>query len=457
MSIDAAAHERPDNSQSIGPEAIEAAKLNTHQELRSLSAEITHAAIPESALAYIQEKCPQEADQAAILDYLHSVKVTEFGGLDNIPEPFWPAVLDDCIRAVQENIQIAHLNTQIKTEKESNKDRMSTIDSLRERITGNLTGSDKAEQLSDLIRRVESQEGFPEDEKQAALVHLRHIRSTISEMAAVFPDEPKRDAFIRIVNTSSLDLGTASLTDIFTPILRDVEASGVFSEDDKRRLRTIVTGSQAQDILEKTILDENGNEVTAWPKDNPMEVRPGVTMYADNNANQYLRMSYNDHITEIDMSGVRGEVLGKYLEACSFIHDVERYDATGLFQSIYQIDFNLMGNEGFDMGKINQILDIMGKIFGGLEHADGDIRRAGERRGLIRHFARLLNKSGSVTGFKESQSDTNDVVHELGLRYKDGSPNWKQIDRLGEFTQITYLTGDAGFEDLKTYLAGTNK
>lgn len=217
-------------------------------------------------------------------------------------------------------------------------------------------------------------------------------------------------------------------------------------------LRTIVTGSQAQDVLAKTVIDENGNEVTAWPKDNPMEVRPGVTMYADNNDNQYLRMAYNHHVTEIDMSGVGGEVLGKYLEAFSFIHDVERYDATGLFQSIYQIDFNLMGNEGFDLRKIDQILNIMGKIFGGLEHADGDIRGEGDRRGLIRHFARLLDKTGSITGFKESQADTSDVIHELGLRHKDGS-----IDRLGEFTQRTYLTGDASYEDLRAYLTGAKE
>jgi hypothetical protein len=172
------------------------------------------------------------------------------------------------------------------------------------------------------------------------------------------------------------------------------------------------------------------------------------------NQRQYLKAEYNGHITTIDTTGWKGETVGKYLEALSFVQETESFGGTGILQSIYKIDFNLTGEEGFDILKINQILNVMDMIFGGMESSDGDIARAGQRKGMIRFLVRILNKQGTAYGFEESQGDTNEVIKELYLQNSDGTPNWKQLERLGQFVQENYLNGDANYEDLKEFLVG---
>jgi len=259
-------------------------------------------------------------------------------------------------------------------------------------------------------------------------------------------------AFTEIVDNNALDLGAATITETFAPVMSQVEAARVFTEDQKIRLRRIVTGSQAQDTLQQTVIDENGKTVPAFPIESPLNVRSGVDMYADANARQYLRVEYNHHITTIDTTGWSGELVGKYLEALAWVKELESFGSTGLMQNIAQIDFNLTGNEGFNAGKIHQILDFMSKIFGGLDHTDGEIEVEGKRRGMTRLLARLLSKAGTATGFEESQADTDAVVKELQLRNPDGTPNWPQIEKLGQFVQMTYLSGDADYEDLRAFL-----
>ena len=451
MSLEASSPHHSENPASATEQA-EQVKLNTQAELNALNHDISLSSLPSAARDYLAEQELTNDLEAQTLIYLHHVKAAEFGGLQNIPDAFWPVILADCISVVRDNTEIDFLNKEIGSEKQENDQKREKITSLKDRITGNLKGPDKAGQLSELIASVESATDFQEDEKHAALKHLRLIALTLSDISAVLPHGPKRDALNDIVNLSSLDLSASGIDAVFVPIMSHVEASNIFSEDDKRRLRMIVTGSQAQNMLNQTIINETGETVTAWPEDAPMEIRPGISMYSDSNANHYLRAEYKGHITNIDMTGVSGEVLGRYLEALSFIHDLESFGAGGIFQSIYQIDFSLLGNEGFDMLKINQILNIMGKVFGGFEDADGDIRREGDRIGLIRHFARLLNPVDEATGFGEDRSQSNKVILDLGLKHENGTPNWKQIDQLGNFVQMSYLSGEASYEGLKAYL-----
>lgn len=386
-----------------------------------------------------------------------------------VPENVLPIILKTCISSI-ENTALASQESILGVDNAARSERIETkisdnaalddeIDQgrttvivLREKVYGNLTGDDKAGQLAALIQQVRTEPNFPKEERETALKQLGMIATALAEMSNVFTDDVKRSAFEQIVSSADIDLGAATLGETFAPVLAQVEAAGIFTETDKRRLRLIVTGSQAQDTLTETMTDENGKVIPVWPEDNPLQVRPGVSMYADGNQRQYLKAEYNGHITEIDTTGLKGETVGKYLEALSFVHDMESFGGTGILQSVYKIDFNLFGDEGFDMAKIDQILNIMGKLFGGLEHADGDIARAGQRQGYIRFLVRLLNKRGTAMGYEESQADTNEVISELQLHNPDGTPNWKQIEKLGQFAQRTYLSGDAEYKDLREFL-----
>lgn len=295
-------------------------------------------------------------------------------------------------------------------------------------------------------------------EQADLLVELDAVSATLDEMSAVFADNPAASAaFAQIVASAQFDLTADSMEGVFAPVMAQIDTNAVFTKTDKMRLERIVTGSQAQQTLRQTMVDENGQTIPSWPEDKPLAIRSGVDMYADGNNNQYLKIEYNGHITTIETTGWSGELVGKYLEALAWVRELESFGSTGLLQDIAQIDFNLTGEEGFNAHKIDQILIFMGKMFGGLDHADGDVEVEGKRRGMTRYLARLLSKAGTATGFEESQTDTDEVVKELQLRNPDGSQNWKQVEKLGQFVQRTYLNGDASYADLKADLVGESE
>ena len=56
-------------------------------------------------------------------------------------------------------------------------------------------------------------------------------------------------------------------------------------------------------------------------------------------------------------------------------------------------------------------------------------------------------------GYEESQADTNEVIKELELHNSDGTPNWKQLGKLGEYAQRTHISGDGNYEGLQKFMA----
>ncbi len=64
-----------------------------------------------------------------------------------------------------------------------------TLEELRERVTGNLTGADKAGQLAKLIAQVEAHPDFPEAERATTLKRLRDITDRLSKMTGMFADK----------------------------------------------------------------------------------------------------------------------------------------------------------------------------------------------------------------------------------------------------------------------------
>jgi len=433
--------------------------------------------IPDVAKQYLEAECDAKQIPRAI-SYLRSTKAKEFGGMDNIPEAFWPMVLDSCIQYAEEKSEIAARTTRVEDKTSDNTTKKAVLET--EKATGQQLDttievlSNEKKALIEINEQSETRElhgraqidfalsfledpDIPKEVKDKLGARFGQIAATLDEMTNVFANDPiKQEKFEQIVSGVNFDLGAGTLGETFAPIMAQVEASGTFAESDKQRLRLIVTGSQAQDTLGETMLDENGKVVPAWPEDNPLPIRPGVTMYADVNQRQYLQAEYNGHITKIDMTGLRGETVGKYLEALSFVQEIESFGGTGILQSIYKIDFNVFGEEGFDMLKIDQILNFMDKIVGGMESSDGDIAREGQRKGMIRFLVRLLNKDGTAYGFEESQANTNEVIKELELHNADGTPNWKQLDKLGQFVQTNYLSGDASYKDLREFLIGSD-
>lgn len=444
--------------------------------------------LPDHAVQYLRSRCNEAQLPFALRE------ASQLDPLDLEDAEFAPLFLDPCINQAEiaalaeaeraQSTEIADRQEQVTRNDETIADVQEERAEVKTRVVGETNREDDLEQeeseiqaeidrmyseeaargggVDTLIRRVSDRLGEVDagPERDAAFVKLNQVRATLDQMRSVVTNPEERAAFEQILSTASLNLGGDSSYAVFSDVMAQVDASEAISDETKASIRAstgapeVNTGSQAQNLLRETRVDEQGRTVPVWSEGNPLPVRDGLEMYSDSNQRQIMRTEFNGHIVTIDTTGWSGGVVGKYLEAMSFIRDVESYGGTGLFQSIYRIDFNLTGEEGFDMHKVDQILNIMGKWFGGFEHADGDVRQNGDRRGFIRYVVRLLNKRGTATGFEESQADTDEVLRELGLRNSDGSPNWKQIDRLGDFARSTYLNGDADYEDLKEHLVG---
>jgi hypothetical protein len=277
---------RQEISHDTGREQVEAVKNNTQQELVGLNQEVLWGNIPDVAKQYLEQKCEPEALPRA-LNYLRNTKAEEFGGIGNIPEAFWPMVLDGCIQYANENSEIAAIDNKIETEKvtgqqldttnvvlsEENEGLNEKTTALTKRITGNLTGENKAGQLTELMADVEAS-AFTTLEKQVALKHLSMIAATLNQMTAMVTDPEEAKAFNTIIANSSLDLSGATNSAVFSDVMAQVNASEDISDPTKAAISQKLgiewhnmkanTGGDINDIFNKgygveSYQDENGD------------------------------------------------------------------------------------------------------------------------------------------------------------------------------------------------------
>ena len=82
------------------------------------------------------------------------------------------------------------------------------------------------------------------------------------------------------MSNTPFDLGAADMATAFAPIIKQVEASEAFTDEQKFKLRAISTGTDAQQALRETIIDEHGNIVPRFTENNKREFRDGVSGYS---------------------------------------------------------------------------------------------------------------------------------------------------------------------------------
>lgn len=449
MSLSQSAHETSPSNTASTQEQLDALSHATTQERAGLNNDVTNqfSGVPQMAVKYLTVNCKQPEHLSVALNILREALKQNPSLLEDEFEA--EMELDDCLHQAE----IIALNTAIETEQNEGDELDANIESLKSRITGNLKGADKAGQIMQLISDVSLADGFEEAERTAALKHLTQISNTLKQLLTAFTDPVKQGTFQQIVNFSAIDLGNSSISQTFTPILKQVEMSGVFTDIDKRRLHIIVTGSEVQDVLsEKT---EDGDYVHTETNKRP--IRTGVEGYTEPSGRQIIEAKAGQHTVTKDVSGWSGEDVGLLVELMHYWNVTESNGTTGFVENIYQVDFSILDSGGaFDPLTVKKFQQIISHMTGGFAGYDGDMENFEEKQTLIQNQSRLLSETQTAFGWENDQAGTSRVLKRLGVWSEDSHPNMDVIKSFGDYTQRYFASGSSSQIDLIDYLHEQN-
>jgi len=294
---------------------------------------------------------------------------------------------------------------------------------------------------------------IPQTVREELSSRFNRIGKTLDEMSAVFTDEASQAAFQSIVNTASFDLGAPNMATTFAPVLEQVETSASFSDDQKIRLRQIVTGSDAQDVLRETISDENGITRPRYSQKHQRELRQGVSGYVEGHNRQMIEARAGSHIVTKDVTGWSGEDVGFLIEATHMWNMYDSFGVTGFIEDVYKIDFSILGDgNAFDPIQIMHLRQVLSFLTGSFEGYDGDIANLTEHKTLIQNQSRLMSDMQTAFGWENDRSGTTRTLRRLGLEDKDGHPDMDIIKAFGDYTREHYATGAVNQAGLTDYL-----
>ncbi len=301
---------------------------------------------------------------------------------------------------------------------------------------------------TDIIRQLAEHPDTPESErgKLQALSKIialartaedrRLIEGKLNEQNLAALPDPATFISFEIFSSSGYDTGISEETQ-----------NAIAQEFGLDRPQPIDTGSDVREAATKTQVNpQTGEAEPAHTEEHPAPIRPGVTAHTVTGDEIILKAHAGSSTIKKDVTGWSDEDIGLLAEALGFWTGTEEFGATGFVESVYKIDFSILSSDAFDPIKLTEIRQKLTYLVGGLEGYDGDIFDVREKKGLIRYQMRLLSEDGEATGWENDQAATERMVKKFGL----DEPN--ALKAFGDYTQTTYLTGDATAEDLQKYL-----
>ena len=175
MSFSETAHELQPPSANSQKEQRECVQTDCQAERVALNIDVTEqwSDLPKTAVEYLTVNCTRPEHLPIAMDNVRALLEADPTAL-NDPD-LAEFELDECLAQAeiaaldtgleQDAETIATRTDILETEKEANEERRTTVEGLRKRITGNLTGEDKVGQLMKLIADVAVADGFEEPER----------------------------------------------------------------------------------------------------------------------------------------------------------------------------------------------------------------------------------------------------------------------------------------------------
>ena len=418
--------------------------------------------LPKTAVEYLTVNCIRPEHLPIAFNFLRDALKENPSLLEDEFEA--EMELDDCLSKAEiaaktderaTNAETIEANIKADQLREQEKEKNNTnIEGLRNKITGNLEGEDKAGQIMQLIADVMLADGFEEAERTAALKHLTQIANTLQEMSGVFIDPAKQTAFEQIVNASALNLGTSTIDATFATVMTQVEKSGAFTEDDKKRLRDIVTSSDLKrETLREVTNPETGEREYAYSKDKPLEFRPGVESFPDAQGREYMKVTLQNglsHQQEVtSMSLEDRTALAEYYQIWQI---AEASGKSDLLHNSFGLALDPFASGRVNWSSLRQSRQIIDALLGGWAGSDGKIMAAEGSGAFIAWQMQWLSKIGDASqdNVDIRVADTN--LKALGIKDAEGRINLEVMQAFGSYTQEQYGTGEPSFGTLQMHL-----
>lgn len=288
--------------------------------------------------------------------------------------------------------------------------------------------------------------------KTAAMRALvKRALKTVDALTTALPG--KANVVADLLNHAGLKLGASSPAIMFGGFMGAVETSPDLTEADKETLRNVIFNEQAietgRDVRVQTLTTvtdpETGDEVAAYPPDNPRQIRPGVMSYTETGTNVVLRFDGGTEPPQTyDVTGWTDGQIGMLTETLSF--DRALRDAGLKVLSDLIIDHDLLGQDApLDQTDIKVFRRVFQALLGPTDSTGGHIFDPTRHRNLLRYTAKLLAPA-------HEQTDPHLPLRLLGLLDEQNQLGFGQLQRVGTFARTSIGLGHASQADLKRYL-----
>jgi len=401
--------------------------------------------IPASAVSYLATNCPNPESMSGAIAEVRTLLVSDSAALDD-PD-IAALLLDDCLARAEKSEKRNKLGDIKNTENS-----LLTTKSVLTHISKQTQSLNGYEKLSAARQRL-SDPSIPESIRLELSVRFDGMADILDDMSAVFADKPSKAAFQDIINRTALDFNAAIPSQAFTEVMVKIEMSDQFTNNQKIKLRQIVTGSHAQEILSTIITDESGNRVPRFTEKHQRELRSGITGYAQNNGRQIIECRAGSHLVTKDVSGWSGENVGLLIETMHMWNVLDSFGVTGFVENVYKIDFSILGSgNAFDPMQITKMRQVISHLIASHEGYDGDIANLEKHKTLLKNQARLLSETQTAYGWENDASGTARTLLKLGMVDENDQPNMETIKAFGNYTRENYVTGKLAQNKLVEYL-----
>jgi len=363
------------------------------------------------------------------------------------------AVLTDCI-------ETAAIECQRNREKSADvENKRETVANLKAKISGNLSGPDKAGQLSQLIQAVKDSADFSKAEREATLKHLTQITAQLSQIRQVAATPGETTAINQIMAIAPLNLGAGSNFEVFGDVLAQVDGSEDLSESTKQNVHklfeipTVETGGDVKSVLDNGRgVDTSGHRL-AVDEAHKIRIAPNNYVYEEPDGRRTYEINLPDgrnlktHFppgSSDQHTGDLGIVMGNLYAA----------EALGLAEPIFQRGWKITHGGTIDI-HYDDIIKAkrLNEIFmGGTAGHDNRLMNASDINRLKHDYQAFSRQGDLATGDNDPQRQREDF-QELGIIMPDGAINWNQLERAALYLQTkTSQGGIPDFEDLKRAL-----
>jgi hypothetical protein len=288
------------------------------------------------------------------------------------------------------------------------------------------------------------------------------VRRAIGTAQALVSAIPGKEAELgRLLDQTGINLTAGSQVEAFASMFAAAEASDEFTDEEVEQLRAVVagvdadikTGTDFENAMNETVLDEDGNQVPAHTESEPLQFGVGLDGFtSDDGETQYMRATpEHGHAITLDVTNLSPEekaVLSSYLDTWRMTEDAGESE---WLLSLTQYD--LRGQSIVDPIKLIEAAQVVNAIYGGFAGYNGEVLRGEQQIGMIRWQAQLRSPKGDAARSDRNTEMTASAMQGLGIQTEDGRLDLDMLRAFGDYSRDNWFSAP-NYDAVQAHLAG---